>query len=92
MRGCKKHKALHCVFPAGNAVVAACCVQRLQRATRNDLGRPQTLRTSEVKEFGPLIVSIDTCGRNLFDENKVVFNQRKEEACQEIIPEVSFIK
>ena len=92
MRGCKKHKALHCVFPAGNAVVAACCVQRIKSANWKDLGMPETLWTSEVKEFGPLIVSIDTCGRNLFDENKVVFNQRKEEACQENIPEVSFIK
>lgn len=31
-----------------------------------------------VKESGPLIVSIDTEGRNLFEENKVVFNERKE--------------
>ena len=44
------------------------------------------------KEFGPLIVSIDTEGRNLFEENKVVFNERKEKVYEEICKHVSFIK
>ena len=44
------------------------------------------------KEFGPLIVSIDAQGRNLFEENKVIFNERKEAAKQAIYPEVKFIK
>lgn len=44
------------------------------------------------KEFGPLIVSIDTEGRNLFEENKVIFNERKEKAIEEICKHVSFIK
>ena len=38
------------------------------------------------------IVSIDAQGRNLFEENKVVFNERKEAAKQAIYPEVKFIK
>lgn len=44
------------------------------------------------KEFGPLIVSIDPDGRNLFEEQKVLYNQRKEQAKQAIYPEVKFIK
>lgn len=44
------------------------------------------------KEFGPLIVSIDTEGCNLFEENKVIFNQRKDKAVEEICKHVSFIK
>lgn len=36
--------------------------------------------------------SIDTEGRNLFEENKVVFNERKEKAIEEICRHVSFIK
>ena len=47
---------------------------------------------NKVKEFGPLIVSIDAQGRNLFEENKVIFNERKEAAKQAIYPEVKFIK
>ena len=52
----------------------------------------ETLWHCRVKEFGPLIVSIDTDGRNLFEENKVIFNERKEKAIEEICKHVSFIK
>ena len=45
-----------------------------------------------VKEFGPLIVSIDTHGGNLFEENKVVFNEKKDKAIEDICKNVSFIK
>ncbi|WP_102493277.1 L(+)-tartrate dehydratase subunit beta [Selenomonas felix] len=92
MRGCRDHKALHCVFPAGCAVVAATCVEEIVDANWLDLGMPETLWTCKVKEFGPLIVSIDSHGRNLFEENKVIFNERKEKACEEICKQVGFIK
>ena len=44
------------------------------------------------KEFGPLIVSIDAHGNNLFEQNKVKFNEKKDEALAEILPQVGFIK
>ena len=31
-------------------------------------------------------------GRNLFEENKVIFNQRKDKAVEEICKHVGFIK
>ena len=89
---CKNYKAIHCVFPAGNAVVAATEVEEIVDAQWRDLGMPETLWHCRVKEFGPLIVSIDTDGRNLFEENKVIFNERKEKAIEEICKHVSFIK
>ncbi len=92
MRACKEHKALHCVFPAGCAVVAATQVEEIEDANWKDLGMPETLWTCRVKEFGPLIVSIDTHGGNLFEQNKVIFNEKKEEVYAKIIKEVSFIK
>ena len=91
-RACKEFGAIHCVFPAGNAVVAATEVEEIVDAQWRDLGMPETLWHCRVKEFGPLIVSIDTEGRNLFEENKVVFNERKEKAIEEICKHVSFIK
>jgi len=90
--GCQKYKALHCVFPAGCAVVAAVTVEEIEDAQWRDLGMPETLWTSRVKEFGPLIVSIDTKGNNLFEQNKVEFNKKKDKAYAEIIKHVSFIK
>ena len=89
---CKNYKAIHCVFPAGNAVVAATEVEEIVEAQWRDLGMPETLWHCHVKEFGPLIVSIDTEGRNLFEENKVIFNQRKDKAIEEICKHVGFIK
>ncbi|CNV29673.1 L(+)-tartrate dehydratase subunit beta [Salmonella enterica subsp. enterica serovar Choleraesuis str. 0006] len=90
--GCAEHKALHCVFPAGCAVVAAVCVEEIEDAQWRDLGMPETLWVCRVKEFGPLIVSIDTHGNNLFEQNKIIFNQRKEIVADEICQNVSFIK
>ncbi|WP_304154610.1 L(+)-tartrate dehydratase subunit beta [Megamonas hypermegale] len=92
MRGCKKYKALHAVFPAGCAVVAANCVEEIVSAKWKDLGMPETLWTCKVEKFGPLIVSIDTHGENIFENNKIIFNKRKEKVYEEICKHVSYIK
>lgn len=91
-RACKEFGAIHCVFPAGNAVVAAKEVQKIVEAQWKDLGMPETLWHCHVKEFGPLIVSIDADGRNYFEEKKVEYNKRKEEQLAKILPQVGFIK
>ena len=91
-RACKEFGAIHCVFPAGNAVVAATEVEEIVRAEWRDLGMPETLRNCRVKEFGPLIVSIDANGDNLFEERKIEYNKKKDAATEEICKHVSFIK
>lgn len=53
---------------------------------------PETLWNCRVKEFGPLIVSIDTKGNNLFEKNKIEFNERKDEQIEKISKQVGFIK
>ena len=90
--GCRENKALHCVFPAGCAVVAATCVEEIEAVHWLDLGMPEALWVSRVKEFGPLIVSIDAEGNNIFEQNKVEFNKRKEAAIESLYPKVKFIK
>lgn len=39
-RACKEFGAIHCVFPAGNAVVAATEVEEIVDAQWRDLGMP----------------------------------------------------
>lgn len=90
--GCKKGPALHCVFPAGCAVLAASLVEEIERVEWTDLGMPESLWVCRVKEFGPLIVSIDTHGGNLFEENKVQFNERKQVAYKTLCEKVHFIR
>ena len=89
---CRDFGCIHCVIPAGNAVVAACCVEEIERAEWRDLGMPETLWNCRVKEFGPLIVSIDAEGRNYFEEKKIKYNERKEEQIAKISAQVGFIK
>ena len=91
-RACKDFGAIHCVFPAGNAVVAAAEVEEIVEAQWKDLGMPETLWHSHVKEFGPLIVSIDSYGRNYFEEKKVEYNKKKDEQVEQISKQVGFIK
>ena len=91
-RACKEFSAIHCVFPAGNAVVAATEVEEIVRAEWRDLGMPETLWNCRVKEFGPLIVSIDTEGNNMFEKNKVTFNKRKDAVYEKISKQVGIIK
>lgn len=91
-KGCREHKALHLVYPAGNAVLAAVKVKRIIDAQWQDLGMPESLWVCEVEEFGPLIVSIDTQGNNIFEINKKTYNANKEAVYEDIIQHVKFIK
>ena len=90
--GCLENKAVHAVFPGGCAVVAATKVEAIERAEWQDLGMPETLWVNRVKEFGPLIISIDTKGNNLFEINKKRFNEVKAPILEKIYEQVRFIK
>ena len=72
--------------------MAAVAVEEIERAEWRDLGMPETLWNCRVKEFGPLIVSIDATGRNYFEEKKVEYNARKDEQIEKICAQVGFIK
>lgn len=91
-RACREFGAIHCVFPAGNAVVAAQEVEEVVDAHWKELGIPETLWHCHVKNFGPLIVSIDSYGKNYFEEKKVEYNRRKDEQIKIISAQVGFIK
>jgi L(+)-tartrate dehydratase beta subunit len=90
--GCKKFKALHAVFPGGCAVLAASEVEEIERVEWLELGMPEAMWVCRVKQFGPLIISIDTEGNNLFEKNKVIFNSKKALLVAEINSQVRFIK
>ena len=90
--GCVENKAVHAIFPGGCAVLAATQVEKIEGAEWKDLGMPETLWINKVKEFGPLIISIDTKGRNLIEENKKVFNEKKKPILERINQQIRFIK
>lgn len=92
VEGCSDHIAVHAVFPGGCAVLAASRVEEIERVEWLDLGMPEALWVMRVRDFGPLIISIDTRGNNLFDQNKEIFNARKVPVVEEISKHIRFIK
>ena len=90
--GCQENKAVHAIFPGGCAVLAATLVEEIEGAEWQDLGMPETLWVNRVREFGPLIISIDTKGNNLIQQNKAVFNEKKKPVLEKINKQLSFIK
>ena len=90
--GCREYKAVHAIFPGGCAVLAATQVEEIENAEWQDLGMPETLWVNRVREFGPLIISIDTRGNNLIEQNKAQFNARKGAIVDRISSQVRFIK
>jgi len=92
VEGCQKHKAIHTVFPGGCAVLAANCVEEVERVEWLDLGMPEAMWVMRVKEFGPLIVSIDTKENNLFEKNKREFNIKKDAVVEEICKHVDYLE
>ena len=89
--GCVENKAVHAIFPGGCAVLAATKVEKIEGAEWKDLGMPETLWINKVNEFGPLIISIDTRGNNLIEQNKARFNERKKPILEKINAQVRFI-
>lgn len=81
---CREFGAVHCVLPAGNAVVGAACVEEISGVEWMDLGMAEALWKIRVKGLGPLIVTIDSSGRNIFAEKKKEIARRKEEQIKEI--------
>lgn len=92
VEGCRRHKALHAIFPGGCAVLAAMAVEEIERVEWQDLGMPESLWVCRVKSFGPLIISIDTKGNNLFETNRAGFDEKKGPVIEEISRKVRFIR
>ena len=90
-QGCKESKAIHAVFPGGCAVLAASQVEEVEQVEWLDLGMPEAMWVMRVKDFGPLIVSIDTKGNNLFENNKQLFNKIKTEVIDNINEHVDYL-
>ena len=89
--GCIENKAVHAIFPGGCAVLAATKVEEIEGVEWTDLGMPESLWINRVREFGPLIISIDTRGNNLIEQKKKVFNEKKKPILERIHKQVRFI-
>jgi len=75
---CRKHKCLVAIFPAGCGALGADRVKRVLGVHWLDLGVPEALWVLEVENFGPLIVTIDAQGNNMYYERSREISARAE--------------
>jgi len=64
----KKYGAVYGAFTGGAGVLAAKAIKDVRTVEWYDLGMPEALWVLEVEEFGPLSVSIDSHGNNIFEQ------------------------
>lgn len=86
--GCRTFKAVHCVAIGGCAVSTASQVERIEACYWRELGMPECEWVMRVRQFGPLIVSIDAHGNNLFAENKALYAARRKDCEAPIVDSV----
>ncbi|MEM0217461.1 MAG: FumA C-terminus/TtdB family hydratase beta subunit [Candidatus Nezhaarchaeales archaeon] len=72
----KERGAVYCHYTGGAAVLAAKCVKRVVKVEWLDLGVPEALWVLDVKDFGPLIVTIDSQGNSLYEKIELEVNER----------------
>ena len=76
---CARYGAVYATFTGGAGVLAAQAIKRVIDVYWLDLGIPEAVWVLEVEDFGPLIVAIDSTGRNLIEEVVEESNRRKNE-------------
>jgi len=64
----RKFGAAYGAFTGGAAVLAARRIKKVTQVEWLDLGMPEAVWVFEVEDFGPLVISIDAHGGNLFEE------------------------
>lgn len=67
-RAMMKYGVAYAMFTGGAAVLAARCVKRVKSVVWLDLGMPEAVWVLEVENFGPLIITIDSYGADLFEK------------------------
>jgi len=75
---CRKHKCLVAIFPGGCGALGAEKIRKVLGAHWLDLGVPEALWVLEVEEFGPLIVTIDAQGNNMYFERTQEISSKAE--------------
>ncbi|RLA82528.1 MAG: fumarate hydratase [Deltaproteobacteria bacterium] len=77
---CKKFGAVYAIFTGGAGALAAKAIEKVEGVKWLDLGIPEALWILKVKDFGPLTVTIDSAGRNFYEEMKEKVNENLKEA------------
>lgn len=64
----KEKGCVYLAFPGGCGALAARAVEEVKEVHWLDLGLPEAMWVLEVRGFGPLVVAVDSRGRDLYEE------------------------
>ena len=67
---CKKLGTAYAIYTGGAGALAAKAIREVRGVEWLDLGSPEALWILDVEDFGPLTVTIDSEGRNHYEEMK----------------------
>ena len=81
---CVKFGAVHLMFAGGAAVLAADKITETYGVEWEDFGMPEAMWLIRAEQLGPMIVSVDAKGGNLFEQNKRLFAERKQRALERL--------
>lgn len=83
-RACREYKCIVALFPGGCGALGAKTVRKVIDVYWLDLGIPEAMWVLEVENLGPMIVTIDSKGRNLYSELRQVIEVRKRRVLEEL--------
>ena len=64
----QRYGCVYFAMTGGAAVLAATCIKKVKAVYWTDLGMAEAVWHLLVKDFGPLVVSMDTSGKSLYEE------------------------
>ena len=82
----KKHNAVYAVFTGGAGALAADRIKRVVDVYwLDELGIPEAVWVFEVEDFGPLVVTIDSTGKNYYEEKLETVRKNAEKIIEELL-------
>ncbi|MEW6593011.1 MAG: FumA C-terminus/TtdB family hydratase beta subunit [Candidatus Hadarchaeota archaeon] len=69
-RGLSRMGCVYLAFTGGAGVLAASMIKKVEKVVWPELGAAEAMWVLQVEEFGPLVVAIDTHGKNLYLRGK----------------------
>lgn len=77
---CRRLGAAYAIFPGGAGALAAKLIERVEKVEWLDLGVPEAMWVLRVRDFGPLMIAIDSAGGNLYDDRRKLLKKNLSKA------------
>jgi len=77
---CKRFGAAYAIYPGGAGALAAEAIEGVEMVEWLDLGIPEAMWVLRVRNFGPLMIMIDSTGRNFYEERRRIVEENMKRA------------